>query len=174
VIQNRKVTQSFVAHWLRAGIVLGGLVFGFGALQGCSPTGGIVPPTGSLMTAEVAVVSDPAGGMGVSSISCTFEVVEVPSSTSSLIATSAEPAPITVRADWTASCGVHKSETFTFTGGTETFITNYEDPGGYPLTMNFWVAVSWVDARGSHVVRSATANVTTGSSGSGSGGGCTM
>ena len=162
---NRKATRNAVAGWLRAGIVLGGLVFAFGALQGCSPTGGIVPQTGSLMTAEVAVVSDPAGGAGVSSLTCTFEMAETSSSTS---------APITIRADWTASCGVHKSETFTFTGGTQTFITSYEDPGGYPLTMNFWVALSWADARGSHIVRSATANVTTGSSGSGSGGGCTM
>ncbi len=174
MIQNRRLTQSVAAGWLRAGIVLGGLVLVFGALQGCSPTGGITPPTGGLLTAEVAVVSDPTGGTGVSSLSCTFEVAEVPSSTSSLISASAEPAPITIRADWTASCGIHKSETFTFTGGTQTFITSYEDPGGYPLTMDFWVALSWTDARGSHVVRSATANVTTGSSGTGSGGGCTM
>lgn len=159
---KRQEVRGAVGSWKQLGVVLGGLVLALGLLAGCSQTGGLTDPTGSGMNAEVSVLSDPVGGTNVSSLSCTFEVVETSTSGSG---------PIVVRADWAAPCGVHKSETFTFTGGTRTFITTYDEPGGYPITLNFWVQLTWKDDRGSHLVRSATANSTAESD---SGGGCTM
>ena len=144
-LMTRRMTKA-LRGVQQAALALGGLLLLIGALQGCTPAGGV--PTGGTMNAEVAVVADPEGGTDVSSLSCTFEVAEIPGSSTG---------PIAVRASWAASCGVHKTEAFTFTGGTKTFLTTYEEAGGYSLDKTFWVEIRWTDARGSHVVRSAQA-----------------
>ena len=120
----------------------GGVLLLAVVMAGCSPTGDV--PSAGAMSAEVTVVADPDGGTDVTSLSCTFEVTEIPGAGSGAI---------TIRASWAASCGVHKTESFAFTGGTKTFLTTYEE-SGYPLNKTFWVEIQWQDARGSHVVRS--------------------
>jgi len=146
MIHERKSMMKAVRRYWPPVLVLGGLLLAIGSIAGCSSTAGI--PTAGAMNAEVSVVADPEGGTDVSSLSCTFEVTEIPESGT---------APIAVRASWAASCGVHKTEAFTFTGGTKTFLTTYEELGGYALNKTFWVEIRWQDARGSHLVKSASA-----------------
>jgi hypothetical protein len=100
------------------------------------------------LAAEVTIVADPVGGSDVATLSCTFQVSELVGEGSG---------PVSVSARWAASCGTHKSEVFQFKGGDATFTTTYSESGGYPITKTFWVDITWLDARGSHTVRSAAA-----------------
>ncbi len=134
------------------------VVLTYATLTGCSlltPPGsdgpGTVPgtdPATGAMAADVIILDDPAGGKGVTDLACVFEATQLGTSGA---------APIQIRVDWSASCGTHKSETFTFRGGQEVFTSTYEDPSGYPLGMTFWATIRWTDSRGSHVLQSADA-----------------
>jgi hypothetical protein len=121
-----------------------------GGDPGPAPEPGPGPSAGPL-SVEIVIVEDPVGGRGVSDVACTFEADQLGVDGST---------PVTVRVDWSAPCGTHKSETFTFRGGHETYTSTYGDPAGTPLGMTFWATIQWVDARGSHVVRSADAACT--------------
>jgi len=101
-----------------------------------------------MMDVEVQVLTHPQGGSDVSELICTFEVAEIPGSGS---------APQAIRVDWTAPCGVHKTDVFVFEGGSELFESIYTE-GGYPLGMKFWATISWKDGRGSHKLASDVAN----------------
>jgi hypothetical protein len=124
-------------------------------LAGCSPfpapgtdDGPAAGPTSRPMAVDILVVDDPVGGQEVSNLACTVEATQLGVEGSE---------PVQIRVDWSASCGTHKSETFTFRGGRETFTSTYEDPTGQPLRMTFWATVRWTDSRGAHAVRSASA-----------------
>ena len=144
--------------------LIAALLVPYAALVGCSLVGtpGVTPdpgagpgvgpdPISGPMSVDVAVVDDPVGGRGVTDLSCTFEATQPGTDGTS---------PVQIRVDWSAPCGTHKSETFTFRGGQETFTSTYGDPAGYPLGMTFWATLRWTDSRGSHVVRSADAACT--------------
>ena len=122
------------------------------ALAGCTAlntTPGTGPgPAAGLMAAAVAVMDAPIGGSGVTDLTCSFEVTQLPGEGTD---------PIYLRVDWTASCGVHKSEVFAFDGGYKVFTSRYEDSSGQPIGMTFWAAISWQDSEGSHAIRSANA-----------------
>ncbi len=150
---NKKRTQmkKRLGRFERGALALGGLALVLAVLAGCSLVGTDVPRDAT--SAEVSIVSDPEGGTNVPSLSCTFEVTEIPGSGSG---------PVVIRASWAAPCGVHKSESFTFSGGSRTFVTTYEEPGGYPLNKTFWVVITWEDGRGSHTVRSEEAECVAG------------
>lgn len=133
-------------------LALGAILVLVGGASGCSLVGGggttPPPPQAGLLEADVTILSDPVGGGGASSLSCTFQVSALASEgTGSVL----------VNARWVAPCGTHKSETFSFGGGDATFTTTYSDAGGYPITKTFWVEITWQDARGGHQVRSASA-----------------
>ena len=119
-----------------------------GGAAGCALLGTDAPPQG-LLAAEVTIVADPVGGSDVATLSCTFQVSELVGEGSG---------PVSVSARWAASCGTHKSEVFQFKGGDATFTTTYSESGGYPITKTFWVEIMWLDARGSHALRSASAD----------------
>ncbi len=135
------------------GILTLATAFGLlGVASGCSLVGAggtTPPPEGGLMAADVTVVSDPMGGADVSALSCTFQVSEL---------AGGGTGPVQLNARWIAPCGTHKSETFQFKGGDATFTTTYSESGGYPITKTFWVEITWLDARGSHALRSASAD----------------
>jgi len=125
------------------------------AAVGCSlaPGGGAGSDSGSgspslPIAADVVILEDPVGGYGASDLACTFEATQVGAEGT---------APIQIRVDWSAPCGTHKTETFTFRGPDQVFTTTYQDPAGLPLSMTFWASITWVDPRGRHVVRSASA-----------------
>jgi hypothetical protein len=124
---------------------------------GCAPVAG--PGTGPgpgpgpgstplPIAADIVIVDDPVGGSGASELACTFEATQLGTEGSE---------SIQIRVDWSASCGTHKSETFTFRGPDQVFTSTYEDPTGMPLGMTFWATITWVDSRGKHVLRSASA-----------------
>jgi hypothetical protein len=117
---------------------------------GTDPGPGPTPVSGP-MAADIIVVDDPTGGRGITDLACTFEVTQLGTSGNE---------PIQIRVDWQASCGTHKSETFTFRGADEVYTSTYEDGTGTPLSMTFWATIHWTDSRGSHVVRSASAACT--------------
>jgi len=119
-----------------------------GLLAGCSLGGSPGTPTAAPLAADVTILDDPRGGGGVVELSCAFEVTQIGTDLGE---------PITIQVDWSASCGTHKTETFTFRGGSEVFTSTYEDPTGYPITMTFWATIRWEDGRGPHMVRSASA-----------------
>ncbi len=133
----------------RALLVLVSVALVLGAAQGCALLGS-APPRDPI-SADVSIVSDPEGGLNVTSLACTFVATSV---------SAPGTEPVTLRAKWVASCGVHKTEVFTFSGDEETFLTSYGEPDGYPLTKTFWVEITWEDARGSHTVKSAQAACT--------------
>lgn len=147
--------------WARSLTVVA-VVGALGALFGCSlfttpgtgPGPGSDPgptPVGGLVSADIVIVDHPVGGSGVTDLACTFEATQLGTDGSD---------PIEIQVDWSASCGTHKSEVFTFHGGDEVFTSTYGDPAGAPLGMTFWATVRWTDARGSHTVRSASAACT--------------
>ncbi len=112
---------------------------------GCGPGAG----SASLpIAADIVILDGPVASHGASELACTFEATQV----------GAEgDAAVQIRVDWSASCGTHKTETFTFRGPDQTFTSTYEDPVGLPLAMTFWASITWVDSRGRHVIRSASA-----------------
>jgi len=117
----------------------------------CAPVAG--PGTGPGSTslpiaADIVILDDPVGGAGASEVACTFEATQIGVDGNQ---------PIQIRVDWSASCGTHKSETFTFRGPDQVFTSTYEDPTGMPISMTFWATITWVDSRGKHVLRSASA-----------------
>jgi hypothetical protein len=127
-----------------------------GLLAGCSLGAGPgvpgTPPgtsTGGVpLTADVAILDEPVGGRNITDLACTFEATQIGTE---------EGNPVVIQVDWSASCGTHKTETFTFRGGSEVFTSTYEDPTGYPITMTFWATIRWEDSRGRHTLRSASA-----------------
>ncbi len=149
-----------LAPWLRGltlMIAVGILMASFGCtpvgMPGTNPGPGADPgpgpaPSSGPISADIVIVDNPIGGKGVTDLACTFEATQLGTDGSE---------PIQIRVDWSATCGTHKSEVFTFRGGDEAFTSTYEDPTGAPLGMTFWATVAWTDARGSHVVRSASA-----------------
>jgi hypothetical protein len=152
-----------LAPWLR-GLTLiatvGILIGSFGCTPvgtpGTNPSPGTDPvpgptPTSGPMAADVVILDDPTGGTGVTDLACTFEMTQLGTDGNE---------PIQVRVDWSASCGTHKSETFTFRGSDEAFTSTYEDPTGMPISMTFWATIHWTDSRGMHVLRSASAACT--------------
>ena len=127
------------------------------AAFGCAPVAGpgtgpgTNPDPGSTslpIAADIVILDDPVGGAGASEIACTFEATQIGVEGNQ---------PVQIRVDWSASCGTHKTETFTFRGPDQVFTSTYEDPTGMPLGMTFWATITWVDSRGKHVIRSATA-----------------
>ena len=115
---------------------------------GTDPTPPGTTPASGPMSADVTIVDDPTGGKGVTDLACTFEVTQLGTDGTD---------PIQIRVDWSASCGTHKSETFTFRGSHEVYTSTYEDPTGSPIGMTFWATIRWTDSRGAHVLRSASA-----------------
>ena len=117
----------------------------------CAPVAGPGPGPGSTslpIAADIVILDDPVGGAGASEVACTFEATQIGVDGNQ---------PIQIRVDWSASCGTHKSETFTFRGPDQVFTSTYEDPTGMPISMTFWATITWVDSRGKHVLRSASA-----------------
>lgn len=119
------------------------------AAHGCfhveSPVdGGGLPGQTGAAAAAVRIVAQPRGGTNVTEISCVIEASEIPGSGSS---------PIAILVSWVAPCGTHKTETFLFEGGTESYESTYRE-GGNPISMTFWAVVSWKDGAGSHQMRS--------------------
>ncbi len=123
---------------------------------GCSPTSGIGTgpgpgpgpgPTSLPIAADIVILDDPVGGHGASSLACTFEATQVGTE---------GDMPIQIRVDWSAPCGTHKTETFTFRGAAQVFTSTYEDPTASPLSMTFWATITWMDRRGKHTIRSAS------------------
>jgi hypothetical protein len=130
----------------RGGLLTVAVVGLLAATQGCtSPVAGD-PTTG--ITARVSVLSDPAGGVYVSKLSCTFEAVQL---------SGTDTGPLQIRVSWIAPCGVHKTEVLAFRGGSQTYTTTYSEAGGYPIDKTFWVDIAWEDADGAHHIRSASA-----------------
>lgn len=119
-----------------------------GCSLGGSPGGPPGTSAGAPLAADVKILDDPRGGGGAVELSCAFEVTQIGTDLGE---------PITIQVDWSASCGTHKTETFTFRGGSEVFTSTYEDPTGYPITMTFWATIRWEDSRGRHTLRSASA-----------------
>jgi hypothetical protein len=136
----RKLTKG---RWLSALAVFAALA----AAQGCSVPA--VTEPGGALAADVRVTEDPEGGLYVTKLSCTFEAVEMGGA---LAAT-----PVTLRVKWVASCGVHKSETFQFAGGQQTYMTTYSEAGGSYIGKTFWVEITWEDAEGTHRIESGAA-----------------
>ena len=121
------------------------------AAFGCAPVAG--PGTGPGSTslpiaADIVILDDPVGGADASELACTFEATQLGVDGNQ---------PIQIRVDWSASCGTHKSEMFTFRGPDQVFTSTYEDPTGMPISMTFWATITWADSRGRHALRSATA-----------------
>jgi hypothetical protein len=136
---------------LMAGAALLFAAFGCAPIAGPGTGPGTDPGPGSTsrpIAADIVILDDPVGGPGASEIACTFEATQIGVEGNQ---------PVQIRVDWSASCGTHKTETFTFRGPDQVFTSTYEDPTGMPLGMTFWATISWVDSRGKHVVRSATA-----------------
>jgi hypothetical protein len=160
-IDRIKGTPRHGALWTRALLAVA-TVGAVGTLLGCTlfstpgtgPGPGTDPGTGPVsgpMAADIVIVDDPSGGKGVTDLACVFEVTQLAQDGSD---------PMEIRVDWSASCGTHKSETFTFRGSSELFTSTYEDASGMPLSMTFWATIRWTDSRGSHVLRSASAACT--------------
>jgi hypothetical protein len=120
-----------------------------GLLAGCSLGGSPGTSAGAPLAADVTILDEPVGGRGAVELSCTFEVSQIGTELGD---------PITIQVDWSASCGTHKTETFTFRGGSQAFTSTYEDPTGYPIAMTFWATIRWEDSRGPHTLRSASAS----------------
>lgn len=127
------------------------------AAFGCAPVAGpgtdpgADPGPGSTslpIAADIVILDDPVGGADASELACTFEATQLGVDGNQ---------PIQIRVDWSASCGTHKSEAFTFRGPDQVFTSTYEDPTGMPISMTFWATITWVDSRGKHTLRSATA-----------------
>lgn len=108
--------------------------------------GGIGTPTGP-MAVDVRVVSDPQGGSYISELACVLEVTELPGGGSN---------PIVITVNWVAPCGTHKSESYVFAGGTQTFESTYSE-NGRTIAMTFWATISWKDAEGQHQIQSGIA-----------------
>ncbi|MEN6369517.1 MAG: hypothetical protein ABFD77_07470 [Thermotogota bacterium] len=117
------------------------------AAQGCGIPAVTTPGTESV--AEVQVTEDPKGGLYITKLSCTFQVVTVSGG--------ALAVPATLRVKWVAACGVHKTETFQFTGGEQIYMTMYLEAGGSYIAKTLWVEITWEDAEGSHRIESAVA-----------------
>jgi hypothetical protein len=136
---------------LTAGAALLLVAFGCAPVAGPGTGPGTNPGPGSTslpIAADIVILDDPVGGAGASEIACTFEATQIGVEGNR---------PIQIRVDWSASCGTHKSEAFTFRGPDQVFTSTYEDPTGTPISMTFWATITWVDSRGKHVVRSASA-----------------
>jgi len=134
------------SRWIVAFVTILAMAVTQGCLKMATEPGGGAASRGS-MDAEVRVTSQPRGGTNVSELACTFEVTQIPG-------TGSEPLAIFV--SWVAPCGVHKTETFLFEGGTEMFESIYTE-GGYPIGMTFWATITWKDSRGNHTLASDVA-----------------
>ena len=136
---------------LMAGAALLLAAFGCAPVAGPGTGPGTNPDPGSTslpIAADIVILDDPVGGAGASEIACTFEATQIGVEGNQ---------PVQIRVDWSASCGTHKTETFTFRGPDQVFTSTYENPTGMPLSMTFWATITWVDSRGKHVLRSASA-----------------